>query len=677
MERLSRHTLAALFVVVTMLAGACASSSGRPSSSIDEEEMAARFKQADAYYRNHFYARALTEFQAIYDADPEGDFADNALYKIAGIHLKQEQPEKAVVYFQQLQASFPNSPYAEESIYNMGFCYFQMGETKRALETYELYLTRSSARNKNRARVLAAQALSELGRHDEALRYYATASRDERDRNKQIEILQGAKVLIDDHLDTRDLLLRMGDLNAGPVADYVRYRAGKDLLSVREEGQARTVLSGIDFSRSNFQFYQEAQRELDRLAGVKAAPVVASAAPARSKPIQARTAAEDEGDNTPAPEAKSGDGDIPDVPDGGLYDPMADAGLMDDGPVAEGPALHVGVILPLSGRFEVYGTQVLDGIMLAVETSGEQGVPIRVVIRDSEGDENIAASMVEELAADPAIVAIVGPLLVKEADLAAQKADELGMPMLTLSRMEGLVEDKPFVFRAGITFDHQTRALVRYADTHLGATTFAVMHPDNEFGYAFLASLERALDPSRQQMVAAASYPTDETDFRGPIFKIKGADPDAIFIPDSADRVALIAPQLVYFGVKDVELLGPTSWNQPELAEKAGAYLGRAVIVDSFFAESNDPTVRNFTGRFQDMFGREPSRLSAMGFDAVGLIGDAAGSASDTRGALRRSLALIRSHHGATGETSLRGDGEVDKSLFLLGVQDGRIQEKY
>ena len=59
-----------------------------------------------------------------------------------------------------------------------------------------------------------------------------------------IGTLEAAKVLIDDHLDTRDLLLRMGDLNAGPVADYVRYRAGKDLLSVREEGQAHTVLSG-------------------------------------------------------------------------------------------------------------------------------------------------------------------------------------------------------------------------------------------------------------------------------------------------------------------------------------------------------------------------------------------------------------------------------------------------
>ena len=48
-------------------------------------------------------------------------------------------------------------------------------------------------------------------------------------------------------------------------------------------------------------------------------------------------------------------------------------------------------------------------------------------------------------------------------------------------------------------------------------------------------------------------------------------DFDAIFIPDSPGKAGLIVPQLAYFDVKDVYMLGTNLWHSGALIEIAGS----------------------------------------------------------------------------------------------------------
>ncbi|NIQ94532.1 MAG: hypothetical protein GWN87_10185, partial [Desulfuromonadales bacterium] len=63
-------------------------------------------------------------------------------------------------------------------------------------------------------------------------------------------------------------------------------------------------------------------------------------------------------------------------------------------------------------------------------------------------------------------------------------------------------------------------------------------------------------------------------------------DFDALFIPDYADRVGMIAPQLAYYGIEELPLLGINGWNSPDLLRVAGAFVEGAIFVDGFFAYS-------------------------------------------------------------------------------------------
>ena len=45
---------------------------------------------------------------------------------------------------------------------------------------------------------------------------------------------------------------------------------------------------------------------------------------------------------------------------------------------------------------------------------------------------------------------------------------------------------------------------------------------------------------------------------------------EAYLVADVAERVALILPQLSFYDIQDVILLGPDDWNDPRLVEIAG-----------------------------------------------------------------------------------------------------------
>ena len=82
------------------------------------------------------------------------------------------------------------------------------------------------------------------------------------------------------------------------------------------------------------------------------------------------------------------------------------------GEFGEGAGISIGVILPLTGRYAVYGESVLHGIECAVGIFGSCTGPsgMTIIVRDSEGTPLGATRAVEELVAAGA-VAIVGPLM--------------------------------------------------------------------------------------------------------------------------------------------------------------------------------------------------------------------------------------------------------------------------
>ena len=338
----------------------------------------------------------------------------------------------------------------------------------------------------------------------------------------------------------------------------------------------------------------------------------------------------------------------------------------------------IAVLLPLTGRYAPYGELVRRGIELALATD-----PLAQVVRfryfDSAGDSATAERLIAQLAADPLVRAVIGPLTSGEAPAATAQAFARQLPLLLLAPREGTTGSDQGVFRLALTAEAQVRAVAGYAVRALGLQRFAVLAPATRQGEAYAGLFQAEVDRLGGQLVARHSYAPDTFDLRDDLQLLANAvlatgDAEALFLPDDPRQIGVIAPQLGFARLDQLQLLGIASWDTPELVRLAGPRIEGAVFVSGFFADSPWPEARDLVARFQAAYGTAPGVLGAQGYDAARIVLSLlARPEVYDRGTLRQALATLRNFPGVTGRTGFGADGEADKELFLLQVQDGAV----
>ncbi|MBU8899323.1 penicillin-binding protein activator [Corallococcus sp. M34] len=282
----------------------------------------------------------------------------------------------------------------------------------------------------------------------------------------------------------------------------------------------------------------------------------------------------------------------------------------------------VAVLLPMTGRYQPIGEAVLRGVQLALH-----GSDIELVVKDTQGDVNKTGQAMEQLAFDDGAIAALGPLLTEDTKRAALAAEELQVPLLTMSRQEGITDIGPYVFRNMLTNSAQARAIADYAMNVKGYKRFAVLYPNipygvelaNEFwdevlehGGVMRGAENYAHDQttftSEAKKLVGRYYLDDRSDYAEAVRDVQGENLDAfrrrkamekarsgvepiidfegLFIPDDWRRVSLVAPALAVEDIvtnacdprdlerirkttgkkelKTVTLFGTNQWSSPK-----------------------------------------------------------------------------------------------------------------
>ncbi|MBW2063427.1 MAG: penicillin-binding protein activator [Deltaproteobacteria bacterium] len=373
----------------------------------------------------------------------------------------------------------------------------------------------------------------------------------------------------------------------------------------------------------------------------------------------------------------------------------------------------IGCLLPLSGPFSIYGQEVLNGIQLGMglfeERAGDQ--PIELVIKDTAGDPDIAVKGVEELALQDKAIAIIGPLASRPALAAAKKAQELGIPIITLTQREDIALEGSMVFRNFLTPSEEVETLVHGAIRNMGLRRFAILYPDNSYGRFLMNLFWDKIEELGGTITGVESYEPDQTDFEVEIRKMVGlyyprpesvskmleefrwlraeesiqdipyseeepepvVDFDAVFIPDNHQTVALIAPQFPFHNVFNVRFLGTSLWQSPELIELAGDYLQGAVFPSAFFPGANgNPSedLEHFMTSYKANFESEPGILAATGYDTVRFLTEVMEDKGPmkTRRDFQKQISSFDDFYGITGWIAFDQHGEIARAPLLLSV---------
>ncbi len=435
----------------------------------------------------------------------------------------------------------------------------------------------------------------------------------------------------------------------------------------------------------------------------------------------------------------------------------------------------VGVVLPLSGEFSPYGKRALTAIKLAFnmslgedapppepvlnETTGEMEVPkrapeklagtftssagVKLIVKDSGGRADKAQQAVKELVEEDHAIAILGDILVDTSLPVALAAEDYGVPLLSLSRREGVPEAGPWSFRLALTPKKQAAALVEFAVDGLHMKRFAIMYPKHSFGVELMNEFWSALDARQAEITAIEVYNHDQTTFTNEAKSLVGRgmtgaggrevmecreearqitndyrrkkalegcndkakpiiDFEALFIPDGARAVGFVVPALIAEDVlltkhkntveaykkatgndkiRPVQLLGASTWNDPDIATRLGRQVDGAVFVDGFDGNEQTPLVQKFVDGFAKATRSRPALVEAQAYDGARLIGallEGQGPAGafekpKTRAALRQALIDVNGFVGVTGTISFDKEGDSKTPLRFFEIDREKV----
>ena len=606
-------------------------------------EMKAEFDRAEKDFADKRYETAEAEFQAYSTKYPYNQLTDVADFRLGQIQMLRTHYNEATQIFSRIVSKTPDPGVASRARAKAGISQFRLGDYAGALNFFNK-VDASLVPDNDRVKMssLALMAIDKTGGSFERKGYYYA-------------------VLVDNYGEEPDASIRAKYGNESPARSEALASLDKWANTPAPIGQIDSRLLNYKAGKSepyvdyklgmayaNSGDNRQAKRYLERLVNTHPESPLAVAARPTLEKVGAKVGKE---------------------------------------PKPSGKLIKVGVILPLSGKYEVYGRSTLNGMECAASMKPScNGVKnVQLFVRDDRGDAAAAVSAVDDLVNTEHVQAIIGPLSSGSAMAAAKRAQELGVVMISLAQKEGIPATGDDIYRYSLTPQEQVDALMRYAATKKNKKLIGVLYPNTNYGKTFMTLAEQLAPNDGVKISASHAFANAANvgdDLRQLKFSVAQASPqaplgfDGLFIPDSYAAILKILPQLKNAGVENVFLMGTNAWNDPSLAAKEGGMLGDSVFLDIYFKDDDKPLVRSFVSEYQAAYGTAPSTLEAMGYDSVRFLGTALSRGKANRPEeVRQAVSGLRGYDGVTGLKGFNAEREADVDPILLTVEGGVIKE--
>lgn len=401
---------------------------------------------------------------------------------------------------------------------------------------------------------------------------------------------------------------------------------------------------------------------------------------------------------------------------------------------------RIGVLLPLSSSsaaVRALAFEVLDGLRLAVQFEGSDGalprtaarrsldqlqlrdrarggVPgqpaaarpasFELVVRDTTNDPERARQLVKTLVEEDQVIAIIGPVARAESEAAAEAAQALEVPLISLSVSMDVPPDARYAFRHSKSQEEEIRHLVSFAMDYLHAQRFAILYPESAYGESMMRLFWDEVEARQGRVISVFSFkrnapgtePVDLTEIfeqmtglgrtltpeQQALLEAVGdtkpdpiVDFDAIFVPlgpQAYDELRILASYPVTVDAEDVRILGTRFWNAESMIVAAEGKLKEAIFLDVYDRNSEQPAWRSFRRRHFLYFGHRnnyqtPSYYTAVGYDTFNLLKALILERGyRSRRALTQGLLEMPPYAGVTGLTSFLTTGaSIKESMFF------------
>lgn len=351
-------------------------------------------------------------------------------------------------------------------------------------------------------------------------------------------------------------------------------------------------------------------------------------------------------------------------------------------------ALRVGVLLPLSGAQSAFGQAILWGVQCAAGQQAGCGEVQKVTLVQKDlgtATPEDVAKMVDQLADEENVSVIIGPISGPLAEAAAKKAQQKKVVLFPITQKEGVMSIGNFIFQMGYKAHDQIHDLVLLARKR-GLKSFGIFYPNINYGDELAIIFQDEVKANGGTIAAKSSYNTASNELGEDARKLKmsisrysynggNAGFDAVFVPDSYRSLAKVSSGLQFVSIKDIPLLGTNAWNDSRFSSDVANSFPGSFFIDLFYTGSSSPRGAQFVNAYHDSFGRTPTSLEALGFDAMAFTLQAVEAGGSTKPDKIRDDLL--SNENLVGVTRIHafkeGEGPVVSPISLTITSTGIV----
>jgi branched-chain amino acid transport system substrate-binding protein len=365
--------------------------------------------------------------------------------------------------------------------------------------------------------------------------------------------------------------------------------------------------------------------------------------------------------------------------------------------VEETGPIKVGMYADLSAGTAQWGTDSEKGARLRVkevnEAGGIMGRQVELIIYDCKVSPTEAVKAYSRLAEQDKVAAVYGSLISNTALAVSPVAAQSKVPVVARAMDErattpGFNPDQPDAkippnpdfFLLQPSCFQQAAVIAGYAIDELGMNTFAMLYDKGNAYAEYLAKgFSYYVQKRGKKMVGTFEFQSGDVDYKAQLTRIKGLNPEGLFIPNYVAQNANAVKQAQELGLK-ATFLGNNSWYKP-MDEVAGAAADGAYFPNNIAFD--DPSLQWYFKKYQAEYGEEPRLHSFSGYDDMGFILEAIKKAGSTDPAkVRDAMEGTRKFEGIIGTINIdpathRPVGLPMSVLYFNGDKIETVELKY
>ena len=297
--------------------------------------------------------------------------------------------------------------------------------------------------------------------------------------------------------------------------------------------------------------------------------------------------------------------------------------------IAQQAPIKIGVPLPLTGALAGGGNQILWGIQYAAgevnDSGGLFGRKIELMVEDTKGEPNTSAAIAAKLAAQDKVDAFVGGFG-STADFALLGALQRYEPIFVHAgsssvRIEETFGKYDWYYHVYIWDYHRQKAAVSFFKSIPGVKTLAIAYEDKLYGTDGSKFTKQYAKEAGLDVVMDEPFRAGTPDFSPILNRVKGLNPDILFIIGYSGDNLQIARQSAQLGIKPKLLV---TQGAGEKRSDFGSAGDNVVVIDLWSAKQKTPGLAEWVKKAEAKRGSEVVSTAVQGYVAMQTLIDAA-----------------------------------------------------